>query len=176
MLTVMWAGNVTIISLFVLQLLAKQPAVAGADAYWTGAAAMGLAVAGVIALPVWGRMLDRSDAARILTIATAGGACCTLFLVVLQTPLQLVLGRIVFGMAAAGMQPAIMRLIKEHAPTGMDGRAISYATSFQFLAAGLAPFTAGAIGPALGLRWYFALIVVLVTTGFVVWLRSGARR
>ena len=40
---VMWSGNVAIISIYVLQLLATQLAGAGAEAFWVGGAAMGLA-------------------------------------------------------------------------------------------------------------------------------------
>ena len=137
---------------------------------------MALAIAGVVALPIWGRMLDRSDAARILAFATAGAVLSTLLLVILQTPRQLVISRVIFGFAAAGMQPAIMQLLKEHAPVGMDARAISYAASFQFIAAGLAPFTADLIGPTLGLRCYFALAAALVGGGLLLLLRSGTRR
>jgi TM2 domain-containing membrane protein YozV len=57
----------------------------------------------------------------------------------------------------------------------MDARAISYATSFQFIAMGLAPFCAGLIGPALGLRAYFALTIVLTVAGLLLWLRSSKR-
>jgi hypothetical protein len=74
------------------------------------------------------------------------------------------------------MQPAIVRLLKAHAPAGMDARAISYSASFQFIAMGLAPFFAGLIGPVLGLRAYFALIIVLTVAGLVLWLRSAQIR
>jgi MFS family permease len=71
------------------------------------------------------------------------------------------------------MQPAIMRLLKDHAPKGMDARAIAYAASFQFMAMGLAPFSAGLIGPMLGLRAYFALTIVFTLIGLALWLRGG---
>ena len=71
------------------------------------------------------------------------------------------------------MQPAIVRLLKDHAPKGMDARAISYATSFQFIAMGLAPFAAGLIGPVFGLRAYFGLTVFLALLGLALWLRSA---
>ena len=74
------------------------------------------------------------------------------------------------------MQPAIMRLLKTHAPPGMDARAISYAASFQFVAMGLAPFCAGLIGPAFGLRTYFALVIGLTVAGLVLWMRSTRMR
>ena len=55
----------------------------------------------------------------------------------------------------------------------MDARAISYASAFQFFAMGLAPFTAGLIGPVLGLRAYFALTILLMLGGLMLWRRPG---
>jgi MFS family permease len=118
-------------------------------------------------------VLDRHDPARILAFATAAAAVCHVPLIFIETPLQLVIARAAFGLSAAAMQPAIFRLLKKHAPPGMDARAISYAASFQFMAMGLAPFFAGLIGPVLGLRAYFALAVALTVVGLVLWQRSG---
>ena len=101
---------------------------------------MGLSVSGLIAMPLWGRVLDRHDPARVLAFATAAAAVTNLPLLVLETPLQLVLTRVAFGLSAAAMLPAIVRLLKEHAPQGMDARAISYASSCQYMAMGLGPF------------------------------------
>jgi MFS family permease len=175
---VMWSGSVPIMSLYVLELLAAGPRGSGTEAGWIGAVALALGLSAVVAMPLWGRILDRRDPSRVLAIATAGAAVGQLPLMVLQTPLQLVLARVVFGLAAAAMQPAIVRLLKDHAPKGMDARAISYATSFQFIAMGLAPFAAGLIGPVFGLRAYFGVTVFLALFGLVLWLRSAraARR
>lgn len=169
--SVMWSGNVTIMSLYVLDLL--PPAPASIEAFWVGAVAIGLGVSGLIAMPIWGRILDHYDPARVLAFATAAAAVTHLPLLVLDTPLQLVLSRVAFGLSAAAMQPAIVRLLKDHAPTGMDARAISYGSSFQFMAMGLAPFCAGLIGPVLGLRAYFLLTIALTLIGFTLWVRSG---
>ena len=57
----------------------------------------------------------------------------------------------------------------------MDARALSYATAFQFLAMGTAPFLAGLIGPALGLRAYFAISIAFMLGGLALWLRGGRR-
>jgi MFS family permease len=94
-------------------------------------------------------------------------------LLFLQTPLQLVLARVAFGLTAAGMQTAIFHLLRIHAPAGMDARAISYATAFQFLAMGVAPFFAGLIGPLLGLRAYFGVTILFMLGGLALWLRAG---
>jgi MFS family permease len=168
---VLWNGNVTVMSLYVIELVSAQGA--GAEAYWVGAVALALAISGVIAMPLWGRLLDRYDPARVLGFTTAAAALCHVPLLFLQTPLELVIARALFGLSAGAMQPAIVRLLKEHAPAGMDARAISYATSFQFIAMGLAPFCAGLVAPAVGLRAYFALTIVLTVAGLMLWLRSG---
>ena len=91
--SVMWYGSVTNISVFVLQLLDTQRADAGAEAFWVGAAAMAMALSMVVALPVWGRVMDRVGPARILAFSAAAAVITHLPLLVLQTPLQLVLAR-----------------------------------------------------------------------------------
>jgi MFS transporter, DHA1 family, multidrug resistance protein len=173
--SVMWNGSITNISLFVLQLLKAQRADSEAEAFWVGAAAMALAFSMLIALPVWGRVVDRIGPGRVLAFAAAATVVTHLPLLVLQTPLQLVLARVAFGLTAAGMPTAIFALLRTHAPPGMDARAISYASAFQFFAMGMAPFTAGLIGPVLGLRAYFALAIVLMLGGLVLWLRAESR-
>lgn len=170
------SGNTTVLSVYVLQLLGPEASGGGAGAFWIGAVAMGLAVSSVISLALWGRLLDRIDPVRVLVFTTGAAALTQLPLIVLQTPLQLVMSRIAFGLCASLMQPAIVRLMKSYAPPGMDARAISYSTSFQFIAIGTAPFLAGLIGPVFGLRSYFALTAALILAAFVMWLRVARRR
>jgi MFS transporter, DHA1 family, multidrug resistance protein len=169
----LWSGNVTVMSLYTLQLLSAAGAGGGSEAVWIGAVALALGVAGLVAIPIWGWVLDHHDPARVLAIAVAAAALTHVPLLFLQTPLQLVIARALFGVSAAAMQPALVRLLKAHAPAGMDARAISYMASFQFIAMGLAPFAAGIIGPAFGLRAYFVLTIALAAAGFVLWMRSA---
>jgi MFS transporter, DHA1 family, multidrug resistance protein len=171
----LWTGSVTILSIFVLRILESQPGITGSVVFWAGAVAMALSLSSVVALPLWGRVIDRWGADRVLTIATVSAAVTQLPLLALETPLQLVLSRVLFGVSACAMLPAIVRLLRQHAPAGMDARAISYSASFQFIAMGLAPFFAGMIGPAWGLRSYFALTAVLTLIALVLWVRSGLR-
>jgi DHA1 family multidrug resistance protein-like MFS transporter len=171
--SVMWNGSITNISLFVLDLLGERRADAGAEAFWIGAAAMALAFSMLVALPIWGRVLDRIGPGPVLAFTAAATVVTHLPLLVLETPLQLVIARAAFGLTAAGMPTAIFALLRLHAPPGMDARAISYASAFQFFAMGMAPFTAGLVGPALGLRAYFALTIVLMVGGLVLWLRTA---
>lgn len=171
--SVMWYGSVTNISLFMLELLEAQRADPGREPVWVGAAAVALALSMLVALPFWGRMQDRIGPARVLTFAAVATVLTHVPLLVLQTPLQLVLARVAFGLTAAGMPTAIFALLRTHAPPGMDARAISYSTAFHFFGMGLAPFFAGLIAPGLGWRVYFALTILLMLGGLVLWLRSG---
>ena len=168
--TVMWSGNVTIVSLYMMKL--SSAAGGGDEAFWVGAAAMALAFSSVVVLPLWGRVIDRHGPARVMAFAGAAAVVTHLPLLVLETPLQLVLSRVVFGLTAAAMHPAVIQLLRMNAPKGMDARAISYATSFQFFAMGLAPFFAGIIGPLFGLRVYFALTILALCGGLALWLRQ----
>jgi MFS family permease len=173
--SMLWSGNVTIMSIYVLQLLRGHGGGVADEAFWTGAVAVALGTSGLIAMPLWGRLLDRHDPKRILAIATGAAAVTHLPLLVIETPLQLVIARVAFGVGAAAMQPAIVRLLKEHAPKGMDARAISYGSSFQFIAMGLAPFLAGIIGPMFGLRVYFGLTIVFSAGALFYWRRVARR-
>ena len=168
-------GNVTILSVHVLNLHGSVSSGTGSGAFWVGAVAMSLAVSSVVSLVLWGKLLDRIDPARVLVYTTAAAGVTQIPLVFLDTPLGLVLTRAAFGLGASLMQPAIVRLLKAYAPRGMDARAISYATSFHFIAIGLAPFSAGLIGPVFGLRVYFALTVVLTLGALLLWLRASRR-
>jgi DHA1 family multidrug resistance protein-like MFS transporter len=174
--SMLWAGNVTIMSILMIKLFAAHPAQFGNEAFWVSAAAMGLAVSSLVALPFWGRVLNRADPSKIMVYTTAAAILTHLPLLVVQTPLQLVLCRVAFGLSATAMQPALTCLLKDYAPEGMDARAISYGTSFQFIASGMAPFLAGVIGPSLGLRTYIAMTIGLTLLGLVLWIRSDKHR
>jgi len=172
---IMWYGGVTVITVFMLKILEVRGADAAQEAYWVGAAAMAMAVGTVIALPFWGRVLDRIGPRRVLVFASVATIVTHLPLLVIDTPLQVVITRAAFGLSAAAMPTALVQLIRIHAPVGMDARAISYSTAFQFFAMGIAPFSAGLIGPALGLRVYFALTTLMMAGGLWLWMRRAGR-
>ncbi len=174
--SIVWHGSVTNISVFVLQLLEKQgPVDVSAEAFWVGAAAMASALSMLVATPAWGRAIDRIGPGRVLVYTCAAAVITHIPLLFLQTPLQLVFARIAFGLGSAGMQAAIIYLIRIESPKGMDARALSYSTAFQFFGMGVAPFLAGLISPALGMRAYFALVIAMMALGLVLWLRAAKR-
>ncbi len=175
--SMLWHGNIPIVTIYTLQLIETRPESAHGYSveFWVGAMAIALAASSIVALTIGGRLLDRHGAPRVLAFTTAAAALTHLPLVVLDTPLALALSRVAFGLTVATMQPALFRALKLLAPAGMDARAISYAASFQMIAMGLAPFLAGIVGPAFGLRTYFALAILVTLGGFALWLRELRR-
>lgn len=172
----MWHGSVTNMTLFTIDLVSSGGAGAADEAAWVGVVAAALAVSMMIAMPVWGYVIDRIGARRVLSMSAVAAVITHLPLLVLDTPLQLAAARAAFGLTAAAMPTAIFQLIKQWAPPGLDARAIAYATAFHFLARACAPFIAGLIAPRLGLRTYFALTIVLMIVGLIVWKNSGTAR
>jgi MFS family permease len=140
-----------------------------------GAVAMAIAVSSALALPLWGRVLDRLEVKRVLAIALAAGAIGGIPTVLAQSPLQLALARFAFGLLAAGAMPAMVTVLKSLAPAGMEARAMAVGTAFGMLGMGSGPLLGGLIGPLLGLRAYFAVNVVLLALGLAAWLRWGLR-
>jgi len=174
--SIMWQGSVTTVSVFVLQLIGTRGEDASAEAFWVGTVAVALSVSMLVALPAWGRVIDRFGPGKVLVFCGAAAVVTHLPLFLVETPMQLMLTRIAFGLTVAGMQTAIFQLLRQHAPVGMDARAVAYASAFQFLAMGVAPFAAGLIGPSLGLRTYFLLTSGLMLAGVVFWLRTAKSR
>jgi MFS family permease len=89
--------------------------------------------------------------------------------------LQLTLVRLALGALVAGLHPALLRLVKDSAPTGMEARALAFGTSVYMLGHGAAPWMAGELAPWVGLRGYFGVHALLVATGLLLWALQGVR-
>src|SRR5262245_22828685 len=109
----LWFGSAPIIAIYMLRLLERHPS--GTEAYWIGAVTLGLGLASVIALPVWGWLLDRYGASRVLAVSVGASAATHLPLLLLDTPLELVLARCADGLCGAAMQAAVLQLMRIHA-------------------------------------------------------------
>ena len=171
--SMMWHGSITNITVFMLQLLEGRGVDAAGEAWWIGAAAMAGALCMLVATPVWGRVLDQTGPARVLLACGIATVVTHAPMLVLQTPMELVLTRAAFGLSSAGMQAAIVYLLRNVSPPGMDARAIAYMSAFQFFGMGVAPFLAGLIGPVMGMRAYFALTMALMAAGLWLWQRAA---
>jgi DHA1 family multidrug resistance protein-like MFS transporter len=169
-------GTTPVVSVYTLQLIGAGPAPWGFSVeMWVGLAAMAIYLSSMLALPVWGRLLDRYDPPRMLALMMLVSLLASLPLPFVQNPWQLAAARLVFGLFAAGLQPAVIRMIRLSAPQDMAARALYFGTMFHMLGNGLIPLVAGAVGPFFGLRAFFGLICLLLAVGLLMWVRSVAR-
>ena len=167
-------GSTTAVSLFVLEMGQVPELLRGYSVeIWVGVATLALTIASAVALPFWGRILDRFDPARVMGLALIAGVVVALPFPFVRDPLELTIARVALGLFAVGLQPAGIRMVKEWAPAGMDGRALSMATALNMLGNGGGPFLAGIIGSWWNLRAYFAVMAVLVLLGMMEWLWRG---
>lgn len=174
--TFVFLGAGTIVSIFTLDLLASQGIHTGSQVnYWVGAVTLALTLASAMAVPFWGRRLDRYGAGRILAVSLLAGALGSIPTILVQSPLQLALARFVLGLLAIGIGPAAITMTKNYAPRGMESRVLAYSAAFGALGIGGGPFIAGLIGPVVGLRVFFALNSLLLLTAFLFWMRALTR-
>jgi len=170
-------GSTTVVSLFVLELLEGRTVWSGVSMEtWVGASTLALTIASAMALPFWGRALDRFEPRRFAAVALLAALVATVPFPLVQDPLQLTVARVVLGLLAVGIQPATIRLVKEWSPPGMDGRALALGSAVQAMGNGTGPLLAGLIGPWLGLRAYFAFISLIVLGSLTEWVLRGVRR
>jgi MFS family permease len=172
LVSVSFWGSIPVVSVYTLNLLHAGGTLApGDEEFWMGAVAMALAVASTLALPLWGRVLDRLEPSRVLALCMLTGTLGSVFTVLALTPLHLVLARLAFGLLAVGAMPTLVTMMRRLSPAGMDARALALGTAFGMLGMGCGPLLGGFIGPFLGLRTYFAVNTVLLLIGFLTWVR-----
>lgn len=166
-------GTTPVVSVLTLQMLEDGGTEWGIGVEtWVGIVAMAIYASSICSLPLWGRLLDRYDQSWMLAAIMVLAFLSSLTLPLVQTAWQLAAARLLFGLCSAGMQPAVMRMIRLKAPRGMHGRAIYFGTVFHMLGMCLAALIAGVVGPLFGLRAYLALNCIFLLMGLVLWLRS----
>ena len=165
-------GALSNVTLFTLELLGDREGYAGfAVETWVAMMAMGFTVASIAVLPYWGRMLDRHSTTRVLGIILTGTLATSILQPLVRNPLELLLARIAFALFVSGLPPALIRMIRDRAPHGMEARTLSYGTAIQQMGSATAPLVAGLLAPYLGLRGYFALASLLIGLGWWFWRR-----
>lgn len=167
-------GAVPIVTLFTLELLGPLTHYAGIPVEtWVALMAIGFTATGIVVLPLWGRMLDRQSAARVLAVLLAGLLLTSLLQPLVTDPFQLLVARVLFAVFVSGLPPVLIRMIRDLAPPGMEARTLSYGTALQQVGSAVAPLLAGLLAPWLGMRGYFGVSALLVAVGWAMWRRIG---
>ena len=167
-------GAVAIVSMYTMQLLERHPGFGGIRTEtWVAITAMGFTLVSIVVLPLWGTVLNRTDPRRVLGILLAGACLTSVLVALVRNPLELALARLLFALFIAGFPPTLIRMVRDRAPHGMEGRTLSYGTAIQQLGSATAPLIAGALAPFVGLRGFFCLASGLILLGWILWLRHG---
>ncbi|HEU4962386.1 MAG TPA: MFS transporter [Bacilli bacterium] len=112
-------------------------------------------VANILFSPRLGRLGDRLGYKRILNIALVGAALMYLPQAFVTAPWQLMICRFGLGICLGGLLPQANSLIRELAPTEVQGRIYGYSTSFMFFGNLLGPNVGGFIGGHFGMSFLF---------------------
>lgn len=170
-------GAVSNVTLFTLELLGSAPRFLGfAVESWIAMMAIGFTLASILVLPLWGRLLDRLPATKVLTIILTGTLATSILVPFARNPLDLLVTRIVFALFVSGLPPTLIRMIRDRAPQGMEARTLSYGTAIQQMGSATAPLIAGLLAPYLGLRGYFTLASIMIGMGWVLWRKVAHTR
>jgi MFS family permease len=166
-------GSVPVVSVYTLHLLEaagmREPHQINT---WVGVVSVALPIGSALAVPLWGRLLDRFGPSKLLPLCLGSGALGVVLLTAVFSPLQLAVTRLVLGMMAVGIGPAAIALVKGRAPAGMESRVLAFMTGCGMIGMGGGPLMAGIIGPLFGLRSYFALNCALLVLGYYLWRRA----
>jgi MFS transporter, DHA1 family, multidrug resistance protein len=169
-------GAAAIVSMFTMQLLSDHPDYAGFRVEtWVAITAMGFTLASIAVLPLWGRVLNHYEPGRVLGVLLAGTCVTSVLLPLVRDPLELAVARVLFALFVSGLPPALIRMIRDRAPHGMEARTLSYGTAIQQMGSATAPLIAGILAPYVGLRGFFWLASCLIMLGWILWLRRSRR-
>jgi DHA1 family multidrug resistance protein-like MFS transporter len=114
------------------------------------------------AAPFWGRLSDRAGRRRTLTVAFFGGAALFLLQSMSHTVGEVLLWRLLQGVCAAGMLPALYAVIAHFSPEERRGGIMGIASSVTMLGGVLGPTMGGWLASAVDMRPVFVLAGVLL--------------
>jgi len=126
-----------------------------------------LAVAAILATPVWGRLGDRFGHALALRIASALAALSLLLHALVPTYAWLFAVRLVFGICSPGASAAAFGLTATETEREQRGAAMGAVFSARSFAVSAGSFLGGALAAGLGLLGLFVVAGAVIALGLV---------
>lgn len=117
---------------------------------------------------VWGPIVDRIGARRVLLIGLVGLAVSTAVAALMVSMPWLVVARVLQGTAAASFAPSAFAYIGGRLPVPRRALAITVLTSAFLAAASIGQFAAQAITDTWSWRWFFGLSALLLALAAVI--------
>jgi len=119
-------------------------------------------ITGAVGAVVVGRMSDRLGHKRVLVACTGLAALFCFPQAVARSVPELLAVRVLFGIAAGGMIPAMNALVAAITPRERIGRAYGLVASFSSVGWATGPAVGGWAAGMLGLHWPFAIMGILL--------------
>ena len=123
----------------------------GATGVWLGAIFAGFSVSRTIFTPIFGRLSDRSGRKRFICIGLFFYAIISLGFIWANSVSQLVLIRLVHGVAGAMILPIAQAYIGDISPEGEEGKWMGYSNAAFFSGFGFGPLMGGVMTEYLGM-------------------------
>jgi len=150
-----------IITLFIAELGTPPARVTMVAGLAMSAAALG----SMLAAPRIGRLADRTGHRRVALASLLACAALLLPQAAVQAPWQLVVLRLLMGVALAGLMPAVTSMIRHSVPAEITGRVLAWNTSTQYVGQVAGPMLGATVAAHLGMRPVFLATAVLMLAG-----------
>ncbi len=147
-----------IITLFIQEMIGNRPELATLSGFAFSASGL----AGVIAVPLLGRLSDRIGQRRVLLFAIAGAALMTAPQAFTSNYWVFVAERFGVGLFVGAIVPMTNTLVAKMTEPDARGYTFGLTQSAYFLGNSLGPLTGGAVGAAFGLHWVFLVTALLL--------------
>lgn len=144
---------------------------------WQAAFNSGSAVAMMIASPIWGTLADRHGRRMMLIRATLAGCLFTFLMGVSQSPMHLVVLRLIQGFFS-GTVAAAITLVATETPEEHLGSALGIMQTAQFVGQSIGPLVGGVAADNLGYRNVFFVssgLMLLAVIGIILFVRETVR-
>lgn len=141
---------------------------------WSGLLLSGQALTMGLMAPVWGGLADRHGRRLMLLRATFGATVVMALMGFAQTPLQLLILRVIQG-ALTGTVPAATTLIASVVPRERIGFALGLLQTGMFAGVSIGPLIGGVVADTLGYRYTFFLTggcLFLSALGVLLWVHE----
>ncbi|MBD2848472.1 MFS transporter [Paenibacillus sp. IB182496] len=183
-LAVLWTGNflvtgsATMVIPFLPLYLEELGASYARSGLWAGAIFAAHYLALFVCQPIWGRLADRWGRKPMLLRAAFGMAAVMATMGLAQTPLQLLLLRLLNG-AFAGFSSSATAIVATNTPRGKLGMAMGTLHSGNIAGTVMGPLLGGLLAGWIGLRGVFLITgatMLVAALAVALWVRDRERR
>jgi len=140
----------------------------GASGVWLGLIFAGFAITHAISAPIFGRLSDRKGRKRFISIGLLAYGIIALAFVWADTIYQLVLLRLLHGIAGGMIVPIAQAYVGDVSPQGEEGKWMGYANAAFFSGFGFGPLMGGVLAEHLGMDVAFCTMGGLNLLAFFI--------